>query len=67
MRSARIAAQPIPNRCVPLQSPLGGRVQWDESGFAEFGVPNRQYAVDEVHIVPNKTQCLIGPQSSGNI
>jgi hypothetical protein len=26
-------AQPIPNLCVPLQSPLGGRMQWDESGF----------------------------------
>jgi hypothetical protein len=62
-----IAAEAISKLCLALQSALGGRVQRDVSCFAELGIPNRQHAIDEIHIVADQMQCLIGPQTRRDI
>ena len=62
-----IEAQAIPQPCVALQSASRGRMHRDVSRFTELGVPNRQHAVDEIHVVTIETQWLVGPQTRGNI
>jgi hypothetical protein len=64
--TARGATQAISKCCVALQSTLRGRMHGNVSCFAELGVPNRQHAIDQIHIAAIKTQCFVGPQAAGD-